>query len=362
YPPIGQRPAELDRLQAEDLDAQPDVADPNAALLRLLGSENLASRRWIYRQYDHQVQNNTVVRPGGDAAVIRLKESARGIAVATDCNGRMVSLDPRAGGAIAVAEAARNVVATGARPAALTDCLNFGNPEKPEVAYQLEEAIIGLSEAARVLNAPVISGNASLYNEAPSGQVLPTPAIGMVGIIQDVTTRLTIRPNEGDTIVLLGADVPQPASTLAGSEHQWLTLARLAGRPRIDLAHEARVQDTVLTLHGLGRLTAAHDLADGGLAVALAEMCIAAGVGVDASGVDVGSRLDGALFGEAQSRFLVATTEPGAVVALAESAGVPANAIGVVGGDRLRLGPIDVALTEATRTWEIGLDDVIAQI
>jgi len=362
YPPIGVRPADLDRIQNEDLAAQPDVTDASGALLRLLGSENLASRRWIYRQYDHQVQNNTVVRPGGDAAVLRLKQSRRGIAVSTDCNGRMVALDPRAGGAIAVAEAARNVVATGARPAALTDCLNFGNPEKPEIAYQLEEAIIGLSEAARVLNAPVISGNASLYNEAPGGSVLPTPSIGMVGILQDVTTRLTIRPNVGDSIVLLGADVPQGAATLAGSEYQWLTLGRLAGRPRIELAHEARVQDAVLTLHGTGRLTAAHDLADGGLAVALAEMCIAAGAGIDAAGIEVGDRRDGALFGEAQSRFLVATAEPEAVAALAEAAGVPATVLGVVGGDRLRLGTIDVAVADATHAWETGLDEIIAQI
>ncbi len=362
YPPVGVRPAELDRVQAEDLGAQPDVTDANAALLRLIGSENLASRRWIYRQYDHQVQNNTVVKPGGDAAVLRLKHSRRGIAVATDCNGRMVALDPRAGGAIAVAEAARNVVATGARPAALTDCLNFGNPEKPEVAYQLEEAIIGLSEAARVLNAPVISGNASLYNEAPSGQVLPTPSIGMVGVIQDVTTRLTIRPNAGDTVVLLGAPVAQAAATLAGSEYQWLTLGRLAGRPTIDLAHEARVQELVLTLHGAGRLTAAHDLSDGGLAVALAEMCIAAEAGVDASSVEVGARRDAALFGEAQSRFLVATAQPEAVVAQAAAAGVPATVLGVVGGDRLRLGAIDVAVADVTRAWDTGLEEAVAKI
>ncbi|MDA0815080.1 MAG: phosphoribosylformylglycinamidine synthase subunit PurL, partial [Chloroflexi bacterium] len=181
YPPEGVRPSSLDAVQQEDLAAQPDVADPSAMLLQMLASENIASRRWIYRQYDHQVQNNTVVKPGGDAAVIRLKGTTKGVAVSTDCNGRMLALDPRIGAAMAVAEACRNVVATGARPAALTDCLNFGNPEKPDVAWQLEEAIIGLSEAARVLNAPVISGNASLYNEAPGGAIIPTPGIGVVG-------------------------------------------------------------------------------------------------------------------------------------------------------------------------------------
>src|SRR5690606_8717427 len=151
-------------------------------------------RRWIYRQYDHQVLNNTVVRPGGDAAVLRVKGTSKGIAVATDGNGRFVYLEPRVGAQIAVAEAARNVVAVGARPAAITDCLNFGNPEKDEAAYQLEQAIIGLSEACRALGTPVVSGNASLYNETPTGQVLPTPAVGMLGILEDVSHHLTVAP------------------------------------------------------------------------------------------------------------------------------------------------------------------------
>ncbi|MGE3962315.1 MAG: phosphoribosylformylglycinamidine synthase subunit PurL [Dehalococcoidia bacterium] len=356
YPPEGVRPAGLDAVQGEDLGAQADVADASATLLRLLASENIASRRWIYRQYDHQVQNNTVVKPGGDAAVIRLKGSTKGVAAATDCNGRMLSLDPRTGAAMAVAEACRNVVATGARPAALTDCLNFGNPEKPDVAWQLEEAILGLSEAARVLGAPVISGNASLYNEAPRGAIIPTPGIGVVGVIQDVSTRLTIAPSEGEAIVLLGAEVAQPACTLAGSEYQALTLGRQAGLPVIDLAHEARVQNLVLDLHERGLLTAAHDLADGGLAVALAEMCVAAGAGIDASGVEVGARVDGALFGEAPSRFLVATRSAETVVEFARGHGVAATVLGAVGGDRVRLGPVDVALGDATREWSEGLD------
>ena len=362
YPPQGVRPTGLDALQAEDLAAQPDVADPSAMLLQMLASENIASRRWIYRQYDHQVQNNTVVKPGGDAAVIRIKGATRGIAVATDCNGRMLALDPRTGAAMAVAEACRNVVATGARPAALTDCLNFGNPEKPEVAWQLEEAIIGLSEAARVLGAPVISGNASLYNEAPGGQIIPTPSIGVVGVLPDVTKHLTIAPSEGDAIVLLGAEVAQPAATLAGSEYQALTLGRQAGLPVIDLAYEQRVQQLVLDLHERALLTAAHDLADGGLAVALAEMCIAGGAGIDASGVAPGERLDGALFGEAPSRFLVATRNAESVLEFARGHGVAATVLGTIGGDRLRLAPIDVALADADREWSQGLDRVLAVV
>ncbi|MBM3141187.1 MAG: phosphoribosylformylglycinamidine synthase subunit PurL, partial [Chloroflexi bacterium] len=266
YPPAGRRSEALDRAQREDPAALPDLVPERAgaALLDLLGAENVASRRWIYRQYDHQVLNNTVVKPGGDAAVLRVKGSRRGIAVATDCNGRFLALDPRVGAQMAVAEAARNVVATGAQPAAVTDCLNFGNPEKPEVAYQLEQAIVGLSEACRALGTPVVSGNASLYNETPTGQVLPTPTIGMLGILDDVERRLTAVPGPGETLVLLGAEPAQAVATLAGSEYQARALGRAAGRPAIDLALEARVQRLVLDANAAGLLTAAHDCAEGG--------------------------------------------------------------------------------------------------
>ena len=366
YPPEGVRPAGLDRLQAIDPGAQPDMpeADASAVLLRLLGSENIASRRWIFRQYDHQVQNNTVVKPGGDAAVLRLKHSKRGFAVATDGNGRMCALDPRTGAAMAVAEAARNVVATGARPAALTDCLNFGNPEKPDVAYQLEQAIIGLSEAARALGTPVISGNASLYNETSAGAIFPTPSIGMVGVIDDVSRALTAALPAGDTVVLLGAPIVQAASTLAGSEYQHVITEELGGQPAIDLELEARVQRLVLDAHAQGLLTAAHDCADGGLAVALAEMCILGDTGIDASGAAVEGRRDAALFGEAPSRFLVAVEGDDAaarLVALALLADIDATVLGIAergtaGGDRIRLGPIDLALDAARAAYDGGLE------
>jgi phosphoribosylformylglycinamidine (FGAM) synthase-like enzyme len=230
------------------------------------------------------------------------------------------------------------------------------------VAYQLEQAIIGLSEAARALGTPVISGNASLYNETPTGQVLPTPSIGMVGVLDDVTSRLTVAPSEGDTLVLLGAAAAQPASTLAGSEYQALFHGTLAGRPAIDLDLEARVQGLVLAAHGRAMLTAAHDLSDGGLAVAVAEMCIAAGVGIDARGFDPGARRDASLFGEAQSRFLVATRDPEGVAVFAREAGVPATVLGRVSGDRLRLGPIDIALADARREYDEGLPRILAQV
>ena len=364
YPPAGERPVSLDRLQAVDPGAQPDVTDPSAVLLRLLGSENIASRRWIFRQYDHMVQNNTIIRPGGDAAVVRVRGTSKGVAVSTDCNGRFLALDPRTGAAMAVAEAARNVVATGATPAALTDCLNFGNPEKPDVAYQLEEAIIGLSEAARVLNTPVISGNASLYNETPTGAIIPTPGIGMVGIIDDVARHLTIAPRHGDLLVLLGGPVAQPAATLAGSEYQHVVHETLGGLPSIDLDLEARVQRLVLDAHARGLLSAAHDLADGGLAVAVAEMCIAAGHGIAAGSIEAGPRLDAALFGEAPSRFLVAVRDAdaaAAVAALASTVGVPATSLGRIESDEIRLGPIAVSLDAAQGEWDTGLERALAE-
>ena len=367
YTPQATRPSQLDRAQAEDLAALPDVVDPQAALLDLLGCENIASRRWIYRQYDHQVMNHTVVRPGGDAAVLVLpdegRSSRRGFAVATDCNGRLVALEPRVGAQIAVAEAARNVVAVGATPAAITDCLNFGNPEKPEIAYQLEQSIIGLSEACRALGTPVVSGNASLYNETPDGAVLPTPAVGMLGVLEDVERHLTPALARGHAVVLLGAPLAQPASALAGSEYLATARGRVAGRPSIDLDLEARVQRLVLDAHGRRLLTAAHDCAEGGLAVTLVECCLAGGVGFEARpGIDIGARIDAALFGEAQSRFLVAAApaDVDALIALARDADVPATALGAAGGERVRLGPLDLALDAARDAYEGGLERALA--
>ncbi len=356
------RPPELDRLQAVDLAAEPDLAaaDASAALLRLMGSENIASRRWIYRQYDHQVLNHTVVKPGGDAAVLWLRGTSRGLAVATDCNGRFVALEPRVGAAMAVAEAARNVVATGATPAAITDCLNFGNPEKPGVAYQIEQSILGLSEAARALGTPVISGNASLYNEVPEAAVLPTPAIGLVGVMPDIEKHLEIAFHEGDDVILLGAEPAQAATTLAGSEYQALTLGYGAGRPFIDLDLEARVQRLVLDAHARGLLSSAHDCADGGLAVTVAEACIAGGVGLQGASVDLGSRLDSALFGEAPSRFVVGTRDGAALLALAHDAKVAAVLLGRVGGTRLRLGPVDVEVAALEDVYERALPEILA--
>ena len=363
YPPRGERPAELDRWQSEDLEALPDLTSPAPALLALLGSANIASRHSIYRQYDHQVLNNTVVRPGGDAAVLRLKGSRRGVAVSADCNGRLVALEPRVGAQIAVCEAARNVVATGARPVAVTDCLNFGNPEKSDVSYQLEQAIRGLSDACRALGTPVVSGNASLYNETPTGRVLPTPTIGMLGVIDDVDTALRIAPGAGDLLLLVGAEPVQSTATLAGGEYLTQQLGRLAGRPAIDLGLEFAVQSLILEAHAEGLLTAVHDCADGGLAVALAEMCIASGTGLEAPAVDLGERLDAALFGEAQSRFIVAVRDAGAasrVASLGRVADVPVVTLGLVQGQQFNLGGVVAELDDLSAAYRTGLERALA--
>jgi phosphoribosylformylglycinamidine synthase len=308
------------------------------------------------------VQTNTSVAPGGDAAVIWLKGTTRGVAVASDCNGRLVGLEPRVGAQIAVAEAARNVVAVGATPVAITDCLNFGSPERPEIAYQIEQSILGLADACTVLGTPVVSGNASLYNETPAGAVLPTPTVGMLGVIEDVERALTIAPKPGDTLVLLGAQLAQPAGALAGCEYLALQHGKMAGRPAINLDLEARVQRLVLDAHARWLLTSAHDCADGGVAAAAAECCIAAGAGLEAGSVDLGGRLDAALFGESQSRFLVSVAEEQDLAALqrmASERGVPCEVLGVVGGERFTLGPVDVALGELAAAYEGGLGRIL---
>ncbi|MCZ6544885.1 MAG: phosphoribosylformylglycinamidine synthase subunit PurL [Chloroflexi bacterium] len=319
----------------------PDVGDAGAALLRLLASPNIADKSWVTRQYDHQVLTNTVVVPGSDAGVVRIKGSKRAIALCTDGDGRAVRLEPRIGGARCVAEAARNVACSGARPLAVTDCLNFGNPERPETYYQLAQAIQGIADACRALGTPVVSGNVSLYNETPDGPVTPTPVIGMLGLIEDVSkvVRMPFR-DEGDRVMLLGADVPQKAATLGASEYLALEHDREAGPVAVDLPAEAALV-SLLNQAADGRLLhSAHDCAHGGLAVALAECAIAGDVGLDASALDLGPRLDAALFGEAGARAVVSlhSDDVDALTALAADCGVLATPLGTVTGSALHFG------------------------
>ena len=319
----------------------PDVGDAGAALLRLLASPNIADKSWVTRQYDHQVLTNTVVVPGSDAGVVRIKGSKRAIALCTDGDGRAVRLEPRIGGARCVAEAARNVACSGARPLAVTDCLNFGNPERPETYYQLAQAIQGIADACRALGTPVVSGNVSLYNETPDGPVTPTPVIGMLGLIEDVSkvVRMPFR-DEGDRVLLLGAEVPQKAATLGASEYLALEHDREAGPVAVDLPAEAALVSLLIQAADRRLLHSAHDCAHGGLAVALAECAIAGDVGLDASSLDLGPRLDAALFGEAGARAVVSlhSNDVDALTALAADCGVVATPLGTVTGSALYLG------------------------
>ncbi len=352
--------AGLAEMQSFALDSLPDVTDPAAALLRLLSLPTIAGKQWVHRQYDHHVLTNTVDGPGGDAAVMRIRGTKKGIALCTDGNGRYCYLDPYAGGAIAVAEAARNVVCVGGQPIAITDCLNFGDPNRPEVYYQMEQVIGGMAEACHKLGVPVISGNVSLYNETGGQAVHPSPVIGMLGLLEDVSRCCPMAfAEEGQEVFLLSGELEGDASALAGSEHLKEAHGLVAGRPSIDLDLEVRVQRAVLAAIGEGLATACHDCSEGGLAVALAEMCIGGGLGLDGSGIKLGGRLDAALFGEGQSRIVMAVA-PEAGKRLAEVAAghdVPIARIGRVTGQRLVLGRhIDLPVAELAAAYGGGVE------
>ncbi|HEY5598541.1 MAG TPA: phosphoribosylformylglycinamidine synthase subunit PurL [Kiloniellales bacterium] len=313
----------------------PLPADTGQALLALLASPDLCSRRWIWEQYDHMVMADTVARPGGDAAVVRLHGSNRGLAMTTDCTPRYCQADPERGGAQAVAEAWRNLTAVGARPLAVTDNLNFGNPERPEIMGQLVGCIKGIGAACRALDFPVVSGNVSLYNETNGQGIPPTPTIGGVGLIEDLDAIATTAfKAAGEAIVLVGDTLGHLGTSLY--------LREIAGRrdgapPPVDLAAERRAGDLVRGLIARRALTACHDLSDGGLAVALAEMALAGGLGatVEPPGGDL--PLHAWLFGEDQARYLVTVPAADTVLEAAWRAGVPAARIGVTGGSGLTL-------------------------
>ena len=330
--------------------------DPAAALIALIGCPDLASKRWVWEQYDHLVMGNTVERPGGDAAIVRLPGSAKGLALATDCTPRYCQADPRRGGAQAVAESWRNLTAVGALPIAITDNMNFGNPERPEIMGQFVGCIEGMREACLALDYPVVSGNVSLYNETNGQGILPTPAIGGVGLLADVSRHARIGfAAPGEAILLIGE----------GNGHLGcsLWLREIAGRedgppPEVDLAAERRHGDFVRRLIADRRVTACHDLADGGLAVALAEMALVGGLGARLERpVPAAAAAAGWWFGEDQGRYLVTARagESGALIAEARAAGVPAQQIGLTGGDALILGaarPISLSeLRAAHEAW-----------
>jgi phosphoribosylformylglycinamidine synthase len=299
------------------------VTDETAtdALLALLDAPNIASKRWVFEQYDTMVRTNTVVGPGpSDAAVVRLKGTTRGLAVKTDCNGRYVYLNPRRGAQIAVAEAARNVVCAGGRPLAVTNCLNFGNPYKPEVYWTFAEAVGGMGDACRALHTPVTGGNVSFYNENPDGAVFPTPTIGMLGLVDDLDAHVTTAALQapGDVLFLLAPAAWAHRNAVGGTEYLATVHGQTAGdAPHLDLAEEVAVQAAMQALIRAEVVQHAHDVSDGGLAVALAESVIhAGGLGAEvALDHPEGMRLDALLFGEAQSR-IVFSARPEAVASV----------------------------------------------
>lgn len=366
YKRPAERPAYLGKVQKLDLKRLKHPADLNKVLLKLLSSPNLCSRHWVYEQYDHMVQTNTAVLPGSDAAVLRIKGGRKAIAISADGNGRYCYLDACTGGKIAVAEAARNVVCSGASPLAITNCLNFGNPEKPAAFWQFKETVKGMSEACRYLETPVVGGNVSFYNESQGGAIYPTPVVGMLGLINDISRHTTLSfKNEGDLIVLLGETLPE----LGGSEYLKAVHNKVTGLPpEINLDKEKAVQAVVLEAVNQRIIKSAHDLSEGGLAVALAECCMAGKIGAKVKIKDQGSRIKGQglelgmvelLFSESQSRILVSLKERNLFLLekMAKRFHVPMTILGRVSGVNLMVDDtIDLPVVEMARIWHGALE------
>ena len=354
--PIYRRPAEeparLEQLQHFDPAEVREPADLSDALFQLLESPNLCSREWVYRQYDQLVGGNTVVRPGGDAAVVRLDGTRRALALTVDCNSRYCQLDPYLGAVLAVVEAARNLVAVGARPLAVSDCLNYGNPERSDVMWEFQQGIAGIRDACLALGTPVVSGNVSFYNETEGHGIPPTPMIAMVGLLDDVEAHLTPWwKAEGDVIVLVG----RTREELGASEYLAVVHGLVRGAPPwIDLETEKRLQRLCLAAAAERLLRSAHDVAEGGLAVALAE-CSFGGAGLGARiALDSGMRADALLFGESQSRMVVSLRRRhlGRLRDLARREDVPLTVLGEVRGSSLVIGDMmDLPIEQARERW-----------
>lgn len=330
-------PAYYEQQANVDTNRYDEVTDLNGALKSILASPTVASKAWVYDQYDYMVRTSTAVRPGSDAAVITIRGTRKALAMTTDCNGRYVYLDPEVGGKIAVSEAARNIVCSGAEPLAITDNLNFGSPEKPDIFWQMEKSVDGMAEACRVLDTPVIGGNVSLYNENTRGAIYPTPVVGMVGLVHD-TDHITTQgfKNEGDIIFVLGDTFAE----LGGSEFQKVVHNVTEGRPpALDLEIEKKLLGSVLSAIQSGLVQSAHDLSEGGLSVALAESCISGKLGASVALSSDNLRHDLLLFSESQSRILLSATpaQADALESHIQSQGVPVRRIGQVQGTELQI-------------------------
>lgn len=337
-------------------------ADPAGVLLKLMASPNIASKRWVYTQYDHQVMTNTVVLPGAaDAAVLRVRGSQKGIALSTDCNGRMVYLDPYQGGMMAVCEGARNLACVGARPLALTNCLNFGNPENPHIYWQMREAIRGMADAARFLGTPVVSGNVSLYNETVDGAIFPTPVVGMAGLLKDIDQRCQMAfQSPGDYIVLLGSI----GTELGGSEYLYVCHGLETGKvPEVNLEEEKNLIELLLSLTEEGLIKSCHDISEGGLAAAVAECGIKGQIGFNIDMDFQGERKDKILFSEAPSRAVASLKKEKLPLlnAMAAKYGVKVSLLGSTGGEQMifknaGIEFINLPVELVTRTWEEAIE------
>ncbi|NOT57069.1 MAG: phosphoribosylformylglycinamidine synthase subunit PurL [Deltaproteobacteria bacterium] len=365
YERPAQQPADFVARQQLDISALPLPGDYGQVLTRLLTSPNLASKEWVFRQYDSFVCGNTVVQPGSDAAIIRLKGTDKGIGLSVDCNSRYCLLDPYRGGMIAVVEGARNLAVSGARPVALSDCLNFGSPEKPEVMWQFQQAIAGMRDACLALGLAVVSGNVSFYNETEGKPIPPTPTVASVGILADVTHHVTQWfKQEGDLIVLLGDTQP----TLGASEYLAVVHGLVAGAPpEVNLEQEKRLQQLCLTAAERQVFSSAHDVAEGGLAVALAEACLSRPEGALGARVTLNGNLrpDVLLFGESQSRVVVSlpTSSLPLLRTLAQEAHIPYTVLGEVGGPDLIInGHLQLQITHLCHQWRTALSQQITGV
>ncbi|MEP6818037.1 MAG: phosphoribosylformylglycinamidine synthase subunit PurL [bacterium] len=345
--PMASPKSKVQSPKSEDQKQKTKDQNHNDSLLKLLASPNLSSKQFVYRQYDHMVRTNTAVLPGADAAVVRIKETRRALAMSLDGNGRYCAANPREGAKLIVAEAARNVVCVGARPLAVTNCLNFASPERPEVMWSFSEVIDGMAEACRAFNTPVVSGNVSFYNETEGRGIIPTPVIGMIGLVEDV--RRVVQPGfkqAGDVIALLGTtaddiSISEYAATIAGVSTEAMIAS--GSVPRIDLQLECALQQVCLEAAEAGLLASAHDCADGGLAVALAECCFSSlnrsGIGAEIVVPEASLPPTSVLFGESPSRIILSFTASSLTLVedLAVRANCPIAILGQVGGSRLRI-------------------------
>ncbi len=364
YHPESVRPAYLDAVESFELSQVriPETDEYNDILIELLASPNLSSKAWVYQQYDHMVRSNTVVLPGSDAAVVRVEGTDRGLAVTTDCNSRFCYLNPYQGTMIAVAEAARNVVCSGGKPLAITDGMNFGNPEKPEIFYQFRESIAGMRAACQALNTPVTGGNVSFYNEHSGQAIYPTPIIGMVGLLENIEDAVTMDfKDEGDLIFLIG----ETKEELGGSEYLSLIHGLETGQlPELDLNLEKAIQQTVIEAVQQKIIKSAHDCAEGGLAVALAESTMANSLGAEIEIEDGEVRSDAVLFGESQSRIIVtiAGKDLNLFMQICSANTVPVQRIGQVKGDELKINDWINARVELLKLqWQEAIPCIMSQ-